>query len=193
MASPLSCGQLKKGVAAPCDPAVGGLQTTLVQIRKDDIASVVRDALNPKLVLITMKTGKKGFVFQGLGESTNARAKLVPTKFGSPIYTHEVDLVAFTSDPADYATCEDLAKDTTVSVVPDNNGNYLVYGLNAGLKATKNDTDTANTDTGGSPEITIASTKEKGLADFFAVMDNSGATPVVDPVATKAAFEALYV
>jgi hypothetical protein len=30
------------------------------------------------------------------------------------------------------------------------------------------------------------------LADFFAVMDTTGGTPVIDPVATLAAFEALY-
>jgi len=186
------CGQTKRGIPAPCETPAGGLQTKLVQIRKDDIASYVRNALNPKLVTITLKTGKKGFLFQGMGESNNARAKFTPTKFGSGIYTHEVDLVAFTSDATDYGTVEDLAKDTTVSVVRDNNGNFMVYGLNAGLKATKADTDTANNDTGGAPEITLASTKEKGLADFFAVMDNSGATPVVDPVATLAAFEALY-
>ena len=80
-----------------------------------------------------------------------------------------------------------------MSLVKDNNGNIMVYGLNAGLKATKADTDTANDDTGGAPEITIVSTKEKGLADFFAVMDNTGTTPVIDPIATLAAFEALYV
>lgn len=79
-----------------------------------------------------------------------------------------------------------------MSVVRDNNGNIMVYGLNAGLKATKADTDTANTDTGGAPEITLASTKEKGLADFFAVMDNTVTPAVIDPVATLAAFEALY-
>jgi hypothetical protein len=188
-----NCGQLSRGIAAPCEPTTGGLQTDLVQIRKADIASFVRNALNPKLVSISLKPGAKGFLFQGLGESNAARAKFTPTKFGQGIYTHEVDLVAFTADPADYATAEDLAKDSTVSVVADNNGNYLVYGLNGGLKATKNDTDTANADTGGAPEITLTSTKEKGLADFFAVMDNSGATPVIDPVATKAAFEALYI
>jgi hypothetical protein len=187
----LNCGQLKKGIAAPCDPTTGGLQTTLVQLRKADIASVVRNALNPKLVSITMKAGKKGFVFEGLGESNVARAKMTPSKYGSPNYAHEVDMVAFTADPADYATAEDLAKDKTVSVVRDNNGNILVYGLNAGLTAIKNDTDSANADTGGAPEITLSSTKEKGLADFFAVMD--GATAVIDPVATLAAFEALYI
>jgi hypothetical protein len=141
-------------------------------------------------VTISLKAGAKGFLFQGMGESNNARAKLVPTKYGSPNYTHEVDLVAFTSASADYATVEDLAKDSTVSVVKDNNGNIMVYGLNAGLKATKADTDTANTDTGGSPEITIVSTKEKGLADFFAVIDATSGT--IDPVATQTAFEALY-
>jgi hypothetical protein len=186
------CGKVKRGIPAPCDTPAGGLQTTLVQVRKDDIASIVRDATNPKLVSVTLKATKKGFPFVGMGESNNARAKMTPSKYGAPTYAHEVDLVAFTSDPADYATVEDLAKDSTVSFVKDNNGNILVYGLNAGLKATKADTDTANADTGGAPEITIASTKEKGLADFFAVMDNSGATPVIDPVATLAAFEALY-
>ncbi|MGI4822663.1 MAG: hypothetical protein ACRYFV_15750 [Janthinobacterium lividum] len=145
----------------------------------------MRNALNPK-------AGKKGFLFQGMGESNNARAKFAATKYGSPLYTHEVDLVAFSSTPEDYATAEDLAKDKTISVVRDNNGNVLVYGLHAGLSATKNDTDTANADTGGAPEITLSSTKEKGLADFFAVMDNTSGTPVVDAVATQAAFEALY-
>jgi len=187
------CGKVKRGIPAPCETPSGGLQTTLVQLRKDDIASYVRDALNSKLVSITMKPGKKGFAFVGMGESNNARVKLTPTKYGSGTYTHEVDLVAFTSAPEDYATVEDLAKDTTVSLVKDNNGNIMVYGLNAGLKATKADTDTANDDTGGAPEITIVSTKEKGLADFFAVMDNTGTTPVIDPIATLAAFEALYV
>ena len=186
------CGKVKRGIAAPCEPAVGGLQTKLVQLRFDDILSAVRDATNPKLVVLTKKPTTKGYLFEGLGESNVARAKMTPSKYGSPTYAHEVDLVAFTSDPADYATAEDLAKDKTVSIVPDNNGNYLIYGLNAGLKGTKNDTDSANGDTGGAPEITLASTKEKGLADFFVVMDNTGGTPVVDPVATKAAFEALY-
>ncbi|RZK31427.1 MAG: hypothetical protein EOO63_04220 [Hymenobacter sp.] len=101
-----------------------------------------------------------------MGESNNARAKLMPTKFGSPNYTHEVDLVAFTGEADDYATVENLAKDTTVSVVRDNNGNIMVYGL----EVTKADTDTANTDTGGSPKIILASTREKGLADFFAAI-----------------------
>nr|GFD23039.1 hypothetical protein [Tanacetum cinerariifolium] len=175
--------------AAPCEPTTGGLQTTLVQLRKADIAGVQRSAANPKLVTITMKASTKGFVFEGLGESNVARAKMTPSKYGSPTYTHEVDMVAFTADPADYATAEDLAKDKTVSVVKDNNGNILVYGLNAGMSATKNDTDTANADTGGAPEITLSSTKEKGLADFFAVLGQDGN---IDPVATLAAFEALY-
>jgi hypothetical protein len=188
----LNCGQLKRGIPAPCETPSGGLQTKLVQIRKDDIASVVRDASNPKLVSITLKPTKKGYLFEGMGESNNARAKLTPTKYGSPAYAHEVDLVAFSSTPEDYATAEDLAKDSTISVVKDNNGNILVYGLNAGLKATKNDTDTANADTGGAPEITLDSTKEKGLADFFAVLDSTSGTPVIDAPATQLAFDALY-
>jgi hypothetical protein len=98
----LNCGQLKRGIAAPCDPTTGGLQTTLVQLRKADIASVVRNALNPKLVTITMKADTKGYVFEGLGESNVARAKMTPSKYGSPTYAHEVDMVAFTADPADY-------------------------------------------------------------------------------------------
>jgi hypothetical protein len=80
----LNCGQLKRGISAPCDTPVGGLQTKLVQVRKDDIASVVRDASNPKRVAVTLKAGKKGFLFEGMGESNNARAKFAKTKYGSP-------------------------------------------------------------------------------------------------------------
>ncbi len=116
------CGKVKRGIAAPCDPAVGGLKTQLVQIRYADIASVVRDATNPKLVKITLAQGAKGFLFEGLGESNVGRAKLVPTKFGSPLYTHEVDLIGFDISPDATTTVEALAKDKTVSVVPDNNG-----------------------------------------------------------------------
>jgi hypothetical protein len=186
------CGKTKRGIPAPCETPVGGLQTKLVQVRKDDILSATRDASNRKLVNLKLKAGAKGYLFEGMGESNNARAKFGKTKFGSPTYTHEVDLVAFSSSPEDYETAEDLAKDKTVSVVRDNNGNILIYGLNGGLSADKNDTDTANADTGGAPEITLSSNKEKGLADFFAVMDTTGGTAVVDPVATLAAFEALY-
>ena len=185
------CGKLKKGVAAPCEPAVAGLKTQLVAIRFDDIASLVRDATNPKLVTITLKSGKKGFLFEGLGDSNAARAKFAPGKYTGS-YTHEVDLVAFGVGPEDTGTVQDLAKDRVVTVVPDNNGYYKVYGLNAGLTASKVESDTANKDTGGATEITIASDKEKGLADFFAVMDTTGGTPVIDPVATKTAFAALY-
>lgn len=187
-----ACAQVKKGVAAPCEPAAAGLKTQLVVIRYDDIASVVRDATNPKLVNITLKTGKKGFLFEGLGDSNAARVKYVPGKYIGT-YTHEVDLVSFGIGPEDSATVQDLAKDRVVTVVPDNNGYYKVHGLNAGLTTSKLDTDTANKDTGGAPEITISSDKEKGLADFFAKMDTTGATPVIDPVATAAAFTALYV
>jgi hypothetical protein len=121
------CGKVNRGIPAPCETPSAGLQTKLVQIRKDDIAGVVRSALNPKLVTISLKPTTKGYMFEGMGESNNARAKLTPTKYGSPNYTHEVDMVAFTSDPADYATVENLAKDSTVSVVKDNNGNIMVY------------------------------------------------------------------
>ena len=185
------CGKVKRGIAAPCEPAVAGLKTQLVVVRYDDIASVVRDATNPKLVNLTLKTGKKGFLFEGLGDSNAARVKYAQGKY-TGIYTHEVDLVSFGLGPEDTATVETLAKDRVVTVVPDNNGYYKIHGLNAGLTASKLDTDTANKDTGGAPEITISSDKEKGLADFFAVMDTTGATPVIDPVATAAAFTALY-
>lgn len=185
------CGKVKRGMAAPCEPAAAGLKTQLVLIRFDDIASITTDASNPKLKVINLKSGAKGFLFEGLGDSNAGRAKLVPGKYTGS-YTHEFDMVAFGIAPEDVDTVESLAKNRVVAVVADNNGYYKVFGRNAGLTASKLETDTANKDTGGAAELTLSSDKEKGLADFFAKMDTTGATPVIDPVATAAAFTALY-
>jgi hypothetical protein len=165
------------------------MKAKTVLIRKEDIAGVVRDAVIKKGVTITLVATKKGFLFQGLGDSNAARAELVPGKY-KPSYKHEFDLVAFDPGPEQAETMEDLAGDAegVVSITPDNNGYYKVLGLNAGLRPTAMKTDSADADLGGGIPATLGSDKEVGLADYFMVITDG----VYDAVATKTAFEALY-
>lgn len=186
---PTDCGKLKRGQSRPCKPAAGGLKTKLVLVRLEDIAAVLRNATARKNVTPTLATGKKGFLFEGLGDSNIGRSTLVPGTFG-PKYTHEIDFASFEGTPENLENLEDLASDPVVAVVPANDGQYKVYGLSAGLKLNASTTDSADADLGAGAKNTLQSTKETGHYDLFVVYDEDGVT--VDPVATKAAFEALY-
>ncbi|MCA8830281.1 hypothetical protein [Hymenobacter pini] len=185
-----ACRQLKGGATPPCETGTSGMKPKAVLIRKEDIVGVARHATIKKAVTITLASGKKGFLFQGLGSSNAARAELVPGKY-KPSYKHEFDLVAFDPGPEQAETMEDLAAEPegVVSITPDNNGYYKVLGLNAGLRPSTMKTDSEDADLGGGIPATLASEKEIGLADYFMVLDTGG---LYDAAATKAAFEALY-
>ncbi|TGE07702.1 hypothetical protein [Hymenobacter fodinae] len=184
-----SCRQLKKGMAGACETGVAGIKPLAVIIRKADLAGVQRDSTLKKAVTFTLAAGKKGFLFEGMGDSNAARAELVPGRYG-PSYKHEFDTVAFDPGPAGAETMEDLAADTegVVTVTPDNNGYYKVLGLNNGLRPSAMKKDSADADLGGAISTTLSSDKEKGLEDYFMVLTDG----VYDAAATKTAFEALY-
>lgn len=184
-----SCGQLKRGMAAPCEPASGGLQTKNVLIPKEFITGVVRNAAQRKAVVITLATGKKGFLFEGLAESNVARATYAPTKYGGR-YTHEVDMANFANTAQNLETVEDLAKTPVVSIIKGNDNLFKIFGLGAGLKLSKDAYDSSNTDIGGGSELTLTSDKEGGREDLLMVLDQQG---VYDPVATQTLFDSLYV
>lgn len=183
-----ACGQLKRGLSRPCQPAAGGLDIQLVLIPKSFIAGAVRNATMRKAVALSLSAGKKGFLFLGIGDSNIGRATLNPGKYG-PKYTHEVDFANFSNDPLNLETVEDLGKDPVVAVVPANDGFYKIYGLGAGLKLIKDAADTSNADIGAGSELTLSSDKEGGREDLLWVADTEG---LYDPIATKALFETLF-
>jgi hypothetical protein len=182
-----TCGQLKRGLAAPCKPGAAGLRTEGILIRLDDIAGVTRNSTVEKGVVIAMKAGKKGFLVQGLGESNAGRSKIARGKYG-PAFSHEYDCVAFGSGADELQFVDELGQDKVVAVNRDNNGHIRVYGLNGGLVLTKADFDTANKDTGGGAELTLTGENEIGSGDLFMAFDGQNA---YDPAATLTAYEAL--
>lgn len=184
-----SCGQLKRGLLPPCEPAPGGLSTDLVLIPKEFIQAVQRNGTKRKAVTLTLKTGKKGYLFRGLAESNVARATFNATKYGGR-YTHEVDTANFENTADNLETVEDLGKTPVVAVVRGNDNLYKVFGLGAGLKLSKDAYDSANTDIGGGSELTLSSDKETGREDLLMVLDNTGN---YDPAATETLFASLFV
>ena len=185
-----TCGQISKGIGAPCAPAAAGLKTQLVLIPLAHIAGAVRNNLVKKAIVLNLVATKKGYLFEGINDSNAVRSKFVPGAYGGS-YTHELDLVAFGISPEAIEQAENLARTRVVAVVPDNNGYFKVVGSNAGLRPSKLETDSANKDTGGSAVATLISEQEKGHPDFFMVF-TAAPTPAYDYAATKTAFEALW-
>lgn len=186
------CLELAGGNAKPCTPAAAGTKDKLLLIPFDDIAGVVRNGLNSKALAITLKAGKKAFVFEGMNNSNVARDKFGRGKYAGQ-YIHEIDLVAFGLDPTNIGVLEALNANKVVAVLENNNGYFKVYGLNAGMQTTKNEGSTDNKDTGGGHELTLVSENESGYADFLMVYEGVGTAAVYSHALTKTRFEALQV
>jgi hypothetical protein len=185
------CKVLQSGVARSCKPLVSGTKDALVVLPLDNILAVVPHPTVKKAVTITRKPSTKAYIFEGKNNSNVLRSDVIKTKYGET-YKHEVDLLAFGVDPDAISTVEDLHATRSAAIVENNNGFFEVAGLNAGLQTTKGTRDTANKDTGGAPEITLASEEETGYPEFFMLFDTTDpANPTYDYTATKAAVLAL--
>lgn len=176
-------------MARSCKPLVSGTKDNLTVIPYEAVKAAVPVPGVAKGVTLALVTGTQGYVFEGKNNSNVLRSDVVKGKYGNS-YKHEADLLAFGVDPASIETIEDLHEGRFVTITENNNGFFEVAGLNAGLQTTKGSRDTANKDTGGAPELTLASEEEVGYPAFYMVM-TTGASPVYDYVATKAAVLAL--
>ena len=182
------CRTLSAGVPKSCKPLVAGTKDELLVIDFNDIAAVVPHATVKKAVTLSLRTGKKAYSFEGKNNSNVLRSDVSRGKYGVQ-YKQEVDLLAFGVDNVSISTVEDLHEGRFVTITENNNGFFEVAGLNAGLQTTKGSRDSANKDTGGAPELTLASEEEVGYPDFFMLFAVDGIT--YDYAATKAAVLAL--
>lgn len=184
------CRFLTAGVPKSCKPLISGTKDEMLVIDFADIKAVVPHATVKKAITLSLRTGKKAFAFEGANNSNVLRSDVTRGKYGVQ-YKQEVDLLAFGVDAATISTVEDLHEGRFITITENNNGFFEVAGLNAGLQTTKGSRDTANKDTGGAAELTLASEEEAGYPEFFMIM--SGTTPVYDYGATKLAVQALKV
>lgn len=186
------CLELDGGLEKGCKPLVAGTKDLMILIPLESIAGVAYHATKKKVITdLTLLPGKKGFAFAGYNNSTAFREDIVPGKY-SLYYKHELDLVAFDASPEAQEIMEAVNSGRYVAVVETNNQYFKVLGLNAGMAATKNATDSGDKDTGGANLPTLVSDSEIGYGAFLQKF-TTGATPVYDYTATKAAFMQLLV
>jgi hypothetical protein len=190
-----SCGIIARGVSKDCyNPPVAGLKDRAIIINKDDLLAPIVDEKNPlKISSLLLKAGKKGYLIEGINNTLKARDSAAASTIGVN-FTHEFDFVVLEAGPDAVAVAQEIAYGRYVVVYPDNNNNFRVMGLNAGLKHSAGGSDSENTDLGGSYAITLMSDREKGYAPFLTVEDvTDPANPVYDYNATEAVFESLLV
>jgi hypothetical protein len=190
----MACG-ISKGIGVICDalPA-SGTKPKLVLINYDDFlgSTIVYDTTQSNVIRsITLPTGKKGYVFEGLGNSNVVRSSVSQGTF-KPNYTHEVDFTAFEVGPNAIKTLQDLNLGRVVAIYHDNNKAIRLLGTNAGLRATNNAADTSTAEIGGAHQVTLSSSEEKGYPEFWQVLDGA-TTPKYDEKLTVAALLALTV
>ena len=190
-----ACGYISRGTSKDCyNPPVAGLKDRAILINREDIVTHVFDVNNPlKVSDLVLKTGTKGYLIEGINNTLKGRDSSAPSTIGVT-FTHEFDFVVLEAGPDAVQVAQELNYGRYVAVYEDNNNQFRIKGLNAGMKPTANGSDSENVDLGGSYAITLASDKEKGFSNFLFVEDvTNPETPVYDYAATKAVFDALLV
>lgn len=119
-----------------CDnPMVKGAQQTGILINRSEIQSFTRSGFN--ITAITLKCGgKKAYTITQSGKTPFNGTQ---QEMQEGTYTNTItNTLQFVILKQDYQTAEDLfalANGEFVAVIPDKNGNYQVYGIEAGLKS----------------------------------------------------------
>jgi hypothetical protein len=142
----MSCDGIKMGSAYNCDnPLVAGVNQRLILVNKADWDEGVKTFGTPTSLLtnIVLATGKQGWAFEGVRQSTKPQSAYVPgtTSIG---YDHQVDYIVFDTTQEQKDNLEGLGVKKVVAVVQNinaiGNGNsvFEVYGSAVGLELITN-------------------------------------------------------
>ena len=172
-------------------PISGGVQDMLYLFNLEDIESFTEDVSNPNLITgITLKSGARGFKFEGKNSSIEPRAALVVQRY-SDVYDHEVTFKIFNNGPDVKKNLEGMVTKKVVAIVEnrfkgaDGDVAFEIYGMKAGLKPATLERITADTDTQGAYNVVLVSTEFEKEPNLPATFFNTSYT------ATKAALLAL--
>lgn len=129
-----------------CDnPPIGGAEINMVVINRADIdiASTTFLTSFEKEVIteLTLKAGKKGYLFQGHKTSNNPGFELVKKEIGKDKFRHLLDAVIFNNSKESKKALNEYASGANVVVIVENVGKgesnkdaFEVYGYHAGLE-----------------------------------------------------------
>lgn len=175
------CGAITASILRDCEtPIVGGNNTTLYLVNKDDISSVTRDGSNTNLITaIALKYGKTFFKYEGSKAQSNSLEpeQHYTRKKYSIGFDHVLNVKIFSATSDTKAELEQLANGLVVAIVENNyrgddgDGAFEIYGLSQGLEVSALDRVLADADTQGAFSIVLKTpedNKEPHLpATFF--------------------------
>lgn len=158
-----TCDNLNADILYDCDnPPSGGANDRLILFNYDDInGNVTVDGSNPLLFTnITLGSGIRGFVFEGLNNSNEPRAALVKGRYVNG-YDHEVIFKVFKNSPDAKAQLKRLDGARVVALVQNNhkgaggNAAFEIYGYETGLRLQELERVIADAETQGAYNVTI--------------------------------------
>lgn len=159
-----ACALIEGGASVDCDnPLVAGANDNLMLINYDDLGAIVRDPSNGMLITsFALKTGKRGYIFEGQNNSNEPKSGMIRQRYGV-VFDHEVRFKVFSNSPATKDQLVRLTKGRVVAVVinshtgTDGNAKYEIYGLQSGLIVSENNRETINAETQGAYDLLLKS------------------------------------
>lgn len=137
-----TCDNINADIIYDCDnPPTGGANDRLILFNYDDINGNVTIDPSNNLVFtnITLASGVRGYVFEGLNNSNEPRSEMIKGRYVNG-YDHEVMFKVFLNSPAAKAQLQRLDGAKVVALVQNNhkgedgNAAFEIYGYETGLR-----------------------------------------------------------
>lgn len=174
---------------------IGGIEPNVLLFNTLDIdyTTITRDGTNPDIVTnFQLKTGKTGYLLQGVKQVNVAMSELVKKEFSNDKRKHTFNGVVFNASAANKAQLNEMAKGGKYAVMVErkwkgvNNAEaFLIYGLDSGMELTTEVHNTNEND--GVLQFSLAS------ADGYEERYLPSTVLETDYATTKTAYDAKFV
>jgi len=126
------------GIDLTCEDKrrLGGLNTRYWMYSPSDV-SVITEGLTGYVEALTFNTGTNTFTFDSPDNSCSAGWEAVSADGGNKFFNHTGAIKLISTTPADDLIIEELLVAKTTLIVETQNQEFLIYGINNGLKTTE--------------------------------------------------------
>ena len=114
---------------------LGGLNTRFWMYAPAD--AVATEDLDGYVESLTFASGTNTFTFESPDNSCSAGWEAVSAEGGNKFFNHTVAIKLITTTPADDAVIEEMLVAKMAVIVETQNQEFLIYGINNGLKTTE--------------------------------------------------------
>jgi hypothetical protein len=150
------------------DPLAPGIRKRVIGFNLEDINTITYNSTNTNVVeAITLKTGKQGWVFDGVKQSITPDVALTPqTTYAG--WSHGLLLSIFDVSSAQKLNLQGMANKSTVWIVENANDSsngdsiFEIYGLDRGLEAETITRSPVDTESGAAYVVQLRTPAEGG-------------------------------